>query len=54
MRAESPEFPIEKEPKIPTLDRPLIIESAFPGWLPPRVNPNIPLNPRAIDLTGLF
>ena len=49
MRAESPEFPIEKEPKIPTLDRPLIIESAFPGWLPPRVNPNIPLNPRAIS-----
>jgi len=25
-------FPVEKEPKIPTMDRPLIIESACPGW----------------------
>ena len=49
MRAKSPEFPIEKEPKITTLDRPLIIESAFPGWLPPRVNPNIPLDPKLIS-----
>lgn len=44
MRAKSPEFPIEREPRIPTLDRPLIIESAFPGWLPPRVNPNVPMD----------
>lgn len=48
MRAKSPEFPIEKEPKIETLAKPLIIESAFPGWLPPRVNPNIPLDPKKI------
>src|SRR3972149_3165170 len=27
-----PWFPIEKEPKIATLDTPLIIESACPGW----------------------
>jgi uncharacterized protein (DUF849 family) len=25
-------FPIEKEAKIPTMDRPLIVESACPGW----------------------
>lgn len=25
-------FPIEKEPRIPTMDKPLIIESACPGW----------------------
>ena len=25
-------FPIEHEPKIPTMDKPLIIESACPGW----------------------
>lgn len=48
MRAESPEFHIEREPKINTLARPLIIESAFPGWLSPKVNPNIPLQPKAI------
>lgn len=48
MRAKSPVFPIEKEKPIRTLDKPLIIESAFPGWLPPRVNPNIPLQPDKI------
>jgi uncharacterized protein (DUF849 family) len=25
-------FPVETEPKIPTMDKPLIIESACPGW----------------------
>jgi 3-keto-5-aminohexanoate cleavage enzyme len=25
-------YPVEDEPKIPTMDRPLIIESACPGW----------------------
>ena len=25
-------FPVEKEPRIPTMDKPLIIESACPGW----------------------
>lgn len=25
-------FPIDKEPRIPTLDKPVIIESAYPGW----------------------
>lgn len=25
-------FPIEREPKIPTMDKPVIIESACPGW----------------------
>lgn len=29
-----PWFPIEKEPKISTLEKPLIIESACPGWQP--------------------
>ena len=29
-----PWFPIEKEPKILTLEKPLIIESACPGWQP--------------------
>ncbi len=48
MRAKSPPFPIEREPRIPTLDRPLIIESAFPGWLPPRVNPSVPIDPEGI------
>lgn len=28
----SAHFPIEKEPRIPTLDKPVIIESAYPGW----------------------
>ncbi|WP_397474701.1 3-keto-5-aminohexanoate cleavage protein [Pusillimonas sp.] len=49
MRAESPKFPIEEEPQIPTMAKPLIIESAFPGWLPPKVNPHIPLDPRLIS-----
>lgn len=44
-----PDFPIEKEPIIPTLDRPLIIECAFPGWLPLSVNPNIPCKPAEIS-----
>ncbi len=48
MRAKSPEFPIQREPRISTLDRPLIIESAFPGWLPPSVNPHVPLDPKGI------
>ena len=48
MHSKSPEFPIEREPRIPTLDKPLIIESAFPGWLPPRVNPHIPIDARGI------
>ena len=25
-------FPVENEPRIPTMDKPLIIESACPGW----------------------
>ena len=25
-------FPVEKEPRIPTMDKPLIIESACPGF----------------------
>ncbi len=29
-----PWFPIEREPKIMTMDKPLIIESACPGWQP--------------------
>lgn len=48
MRAKPPEFAIEREPRIPTLDRPLIIESAFPGWLPPRVNPHVPMDAKGI------
>ncbi len=28
----SEHFPIEKEPKIPTMEKPVIIESACPGW----------------------
>lgn len=48
MRAKSPVFPIEKEHRIPTLDKPLIIESAFPGWLPPHVNPNVPMDREGI------
>jgi uncharacterized protein (DUF849 family) len=49
MRAEAPEFPIEREHKISTLDKPLIIESAFPGWLPISVNPNIPIETSKIS-----
>lgn len=47
-KMQAPHFPIEKEPKIPTMDRPLIIESAFPGWMSPKVNPYIPLKPEDI------
>lgn len=48
MRVKAPEFPIQREVRIPTLDKPLIIESAFPGWLPIHVNPNIPIDPARI------
>lgn len=37
-----PHFPIQDEPPINTMARPLIIESAYPGWLPHHVQPNIP------------
>lgn len=42
-KISGPYFPVEKEPKIPTLDKPLILESAFPGWIPISVNPHIPI-----------
>lgn len=45
----APYFPIEKEPKIMTLDKPLILESAFPGWLSTKVNPNIPIKTEEIS-----
>lgn len=38
-----PHFPVEKERKISTLDKPLILESAFPGWMPISINPHIPI-----------
>lgn len=38
-----PRFPIEDEPRINTMAGPLIVESAFPGWLPLHVQPNIPM-----------
>lgn len=41
-KQKGPHFPIEKEPKIGTLGKPLIIESAFPGWISTEVNPHIP------------
>lgn len=44
-----PYFPVEKEPRIPTLDKPLIIESAFPGWMPIEVNPHIPIKSEDIS-----
>lgn len=37
-----PHYPVEKELPIATLDKPLIIECAFPGWISLSVNPNIP------------
>lgn len=38
-----PHFPVEQEVPIPTLNKPLILESAFPGWIPIEINPNIPI-----------
>lgn len=43
-----PHFPIEKEPRIKTLEKPLIIESAFPGWISIKVNPYIPYKTEAV------
>lgn len=37
-----PDIPNDKEPKILTMNKPLIIESAFPGGVPNDINPNIP------------
>jgi len=38
-----PHFPVEQEIPILTLNKPLILESAFPGWIPIAINPNIPI-----------
>lgn len=48
LKRKGPYFPIEHEPRIDTLDRPIIIESAFPGWLPLAVNPHIPIKTEAV------
>jgi beta-keto acid cleavage enzyme len=40
-KMQAPYFPIDKQPKIPTLNEPVILESAFPGWIPTALNPNI-------------
>jgi len=38
-----PDIPNDKDPKILTMNKPLIIESAFPGGVPANINPNIPI-----------
>jgi 3-keto-5-aminohexanoate cleavage enzyme len=45
----APYFPIEKEHKMSTLNNPVILESAFPGWIPPALNPNIPIKTEEIS-----
>lgn len=44
-----PDFPVDKEPPILTMERPLIIECAFPGWLPSSINPYIPNKPAEVS-----